>query len=126
MVYILIAILLGIILSVNFRMLESIFIILIIFLVFIYLYKAKILNFRNGRFINLKSIKNDSLYGNTNKILIIAFLFFISFFAYSNLKITSYDNKYETSSMSGEFIIISNEKSSEFYNKYICKNTCRR
>ena len=125
MVYILIAILLGIILSVNFRMLESIFIILIIFLVFIYLYKAKILNFRNGRFINLKSIKNDSLYGNINKIFI-AFLFLIPFVVYSNLKITSYDNKYETSSMSGEFIIISNEKSSEFYNKYICKNTCRR
>lgn len=125
MVYILIAILLGIILSVNFRMLESIFIILIIFLVFICLYKAKILSLRNGRFINIKNIKNKNLYENIYKIFI-AFLFFILFFAYSNFKIKSYDNKYETSSMSGEFIIISNEKSSEFYNKYICKNTCRR
>lgn len=131
MIYILICCLLGIILAIKTELIKGIFIIVFIGIILLLIPKEKIiisieylknLCIRKSRFINYGISENDEININ-NKMIIIYMFILISLFIYTNIKINLYDNKYETSDMSGDFIIISKEKSSEFYNKYHCKNS---
>lgn len=127
MLYILIAILVGIFLAINFKLLESLFFICTIFL-FLFLIpksKFKYKKIKTGRFINFKNIEREGINIDIKKVFAI-FIVLVIFFTYSLLKVEAFDNKYETSNMSGKFIIISKDESSEYYNKYISKNSNRR
>lgn len=127
MLYILIAFLMGIILAINFKILEGVFIIGCICLIFIVISnkKLKIRSSPKRRFISSQNTGNDEVYIESKKLFIALGILVLSF-TYSLIKIKLYDNKYESSEMSGEFIIISKDESSEFYNKYNCKNIYRR
>lgn len=73
-----------------------------------------------ARFIN-KSKKSEEKNWRL-KIVLLCFVM-ISSFAYTNFRIKQYDNKYVNAEMSGDFIILSKEEESDYYNKYLCKNS---
>ena len=117
MIFLLIAILIGICLVIKFEI--AIFIIIGIGIFFV-LQNYKAHNISKGRFINKKQVAEGIKFNIKVGIFLIFISFSFSIFTF--LKLQSFDSKYQMDIFEGKVSIISKEKSTEFYNQYLCKN----
>lgn len=114
----LLAYLIGIMVAINFNG----YVILIAMLMFVAMYyfaMYKRQKIANGRFISKNTEKTEKL---ELKLFILCAVILISYW-YTNFRIQQYDNKYTNSEVSGDFTVISKDSVSDYYNKYLCKNT---
>lgn len=115
MIKILLAYLIGIILAIKFKI--STFAWIIILLNIFFFINKKSLS--KGRFIKKEVNVNQRI--SASNIILLCLILIIGF-AYTNFRLNGYDKKYQNSNVSGDFIIISKEEESDYYNKYNCKN----
>ena len=116
----LLAYLIGIMVAINFNG----YVILAAMLIFVAIYyfvMYKRQEIATGRFIR-KSTEKTEKFGL--KLFALCVVILISFW-YTNFKIQQYDNKYTNLEISGDFVIISKDSESDYYNKYLCKNPDR-
>ena len=110
--------LIGIIVAINFNG-YVILAAMLIFVVIYYFVMHKRQEIETGRFIR-KSTEKTEKFGL--KLFALCVVILISYW-YTNFRIQQYDNKYTNSEVSGDFTVISKDSVSDYYNKYLCKNT---
>lgn len=118
MIYILIGYLIGIILGIKFKINNCIIAFLAGFCILLLLSKIQIKG-KEGKIIN--STKSYALFSVKKAIVVeIAIILSCVFTLY---KINKFDNKYKSGDTTLEVTIISRDVNTDYYNKYLCKNS---
>lgn len=118
MAYILLGYVVGIILGINLNKKEYIISFLMIFVALYLISKIKTKS-SNGKIIN--SVKSCEIFSIKTAIIVEAVI--ICSCIYTSYRIEKFDTKYSNGNILCEVTIVSKEDSTEYYNKYICKNS---